>query len=382
MIKKTKFICILIYFIFLKSLCSYEIIRDPIFENYFSEISKELKLNHISVYLINNKTANAFVISNNVYFTTGLLDIINNEDTIKAIFLHEYGHIINNHLQSKKIQSQLASNKTAFYNLFSIGLAALTNNSNIAIGTSITLNTSLIKEISKYSVNHEIEADNFMIQQIKINEINTLELIDFLNITTNQSNNYFKTHPNSQDRINNLKELNYKKKNNSKKFEWIKSKYSKNSDDQSFNIFFENLEKGIFNQDEKLNNISKELIKYEGFKKGIFINNWDNEFKNLMTINNSPYLKIEYINYILDNNLNNNYSIVEDLKFDKSIMSEYYYYFVYGKYYDKMKMFDLSNFYFCQFYKTINSKNKSDFFCEKYDTKNIPTLDKAYALFK
>ena len=38
LIKKTKLICILIYFIFLKSLCSYEIIRDPIFENYFSEI--------------------------------------------------------------------------------------------------------------------------------------------------------------------------------------------------------------------------------------------------------------------------------------------------------------------------------------------------------
>ena len=73
---------------------------------------------------------------------------------------------------------------------------------------------------------------------------------------------------------------------------------------------------------------------------------------------------------------------MEDLKFDKSIMSEYYYYFVYGKYYDKVNMSDLSNFYFCQFYKTINSKNKSDFFCEKYDTKNIPTLDKAYALFK
>ena len=48
----------------------------------------------------------------------------------------------------------------------------------------------------------------------------------------------------------------------------------------------------------------------------------------------------------------------------------------------KLIIINLSNFYFCQFYKTINSKNKADFFCKKYDIKDIPTLDKSYALFK
>ena len=76
-----------------------------------------------------------------------------------------------------------------------------------------------------------------MIDQIKKNKINTLELISFLNKLSETSNNYFKTHPNNEDRINNLKELNYKKSNNSKKFEWIKSKYSNNSNNQSFNNF-------------------------------------------------------------------------------------------------------------------------------------------------
>ena len=63
-------------------------------------LSKELNLNKIDVYLIKNKSANAFVINNNIYFTTGLLELINNEDTLKAIYLHEYGHIIKNHFQS------------------------------------------------------------------------------------------------------------------------------------------------------------------------------------------------------------------------------------------------------------------------------------------
>ena len=94
----------------------------------------------------------------------------------------------------------------------------LTGNANIGIGTSITLNSSLINEISKHSINFEIEADNFMIDQIKKNKINTSELISFLK-KSKPNNNYFRTHPNNEDRINNLKELNFKKSNNSKKFE-------------------------------------------------------------------------------------------------------------------------------------------------------------------
>ena len=92
--------------------------------------------------------------------------------------------------------------------------------------------------------------------------------------------------------------------------------------------------------------------------------------------------KIEYINYLLDNNIEYKYYIIEDFKFDKNVMKEYFYNYIYGKYYDKINNKDLSNFYFCQFYRTINSFNKASFYCEKYDIKDIPTLDKSYALFK
>ena len=379
---KFKSFYIIPFILIFNNLYSYEIIRDPIFENYFNNMGIELKLNKINVYLIKDTSANAFVIKDNIYFTTGLLEVINDEDTLKAIYLHEYGHIIKNHFESKKIKYQQYSNKSNLYGLFSLGLAALTTNANLAIGASITLNSNIINDISKHSVNFEIEADNFMIEQIKINKINTHELISFLDKLEQSKNNYFRTHPNNQDRINNLRDLNFKKSNNSKKFEWIKSKYTKNSSNQSFNNFFKNLEKGIFNKEEGLNEINEHIIQYEVFKKGIFINDWDNGFQELLFINNNAFLKIEYINYLLDNNLNHKYNIIENLKFDKTIMSEYFYYFIYGKYYKKVNNRNLSNFYFCQFYKIINYKNKADFFCGKYDIKNIPTLDKSYALFK
>ena len=63
-------------------------------------------------------------------------------------------------------------------------------------------------------------------------------------------------------------------------------------------------------------------------------------------------------------------------------MSEYFYYYLYGKYYNDINNENLSNFYFCQFYNAINSKNKADFYCDKYDINYIPALDKTYAIFK
>ena len=83
--------------------------------------------------------------------------------------------------KSKKIYIQQSNNKSEFYNLFSVGLAVLSGNANIGIGSSLTLNTNLVKEISKHSISFEIEADNFMINQINKNKINTSELVSFFN---------------------------------------------------------------------------------------------------------------------------------------------------------------------------------------------------------
>ena len=379
---KFKFVFILHFLFIINNIYGYEIVRDPIFENYFSEVSEDLKLNKKNVFLVKNNSANAFVIEDNIYITTGLLKAINDEDTLKAIYLHEYAHVIKNHFESKKIRIEQSSHKIVIYNLFSLSMALLTSNAEIGIGASITLNSNVINDISKHSVDFEIEADNFMFNQIKKNKLSILELISFLNNSNKQINNYFRTHPNNQDRINNLKQLNFKRSNNSKKFEWLKSKYTNKSNINSFNTFFENLEKGIFNQEEEFNKINKEIIQYEAFKKGIIVNNWDNRFQDLLKINSNSFLKIEYINYLLDNNLNNKFYVIEDLKFDKNIMKEYFYYYIYGKYYKKINDINLSDFYFCQFYKVINLKNKADFFCEKYDIKDIPILDKSYALFK
>ena len=382
MIKKIKLL-ILLFFLFNFSYThSYEIIRDPIFENYFNKVSNELDLKQIDTYLVKNNNANAFVLNNNIYFTTSLLKLIKNEDTLKAIFLHEYAHVINNHFQTKKIKIKQTNSNSNILNLFAVGLAVITGSSNIGLGTSITLNNNLVNDISKHSINFEIEADNFMINQIKENNIDTSELITFLNEMENVNISYFKTHPSAIDRINNLKYIKNSFNNNSFEFDWIKAKYSKDSKNKLFNQFFINLEKGIYNKNEKLKGINYSLVQYEAYKNGFIIDDWSDNFKSIMLSNDNSFLKIEYINYLLDNDIIENYNFIEEIKYNKNIVKEYFYNYIYGKYYNKIDNNNLSNFYFCQFYQLINEINKADFFCKKYDIKDIPVLDKSNAIFK
>jgi len=54
-------------------------------------------------------------------------------------------------------------------------------------------------------------------------------------------------------------------------------------------------------------------------KQFIDFGGWSLLQKAFERINNNSYLKIEFINYLLDNNLDNQYYIIDDLKFDKDI---------------------------------------------------------------
>jgi hypothetical protein len=53
-----------------------------------------------------------------------------------------------------------------------------------------------------------------------------------------------------------------------------------------------------------------------------------------------------------------------------------------GKFYNVLEKYDLSNFYFCQFFNLSRSIDKSNFYCNNYDINNIPKTDMSYALFK
>ena len=262
----------------------------------------------------------------------------------------------------------------------SIGLAVLSGDPSIGIASSLAINQQLLSDLSYNSIKFEIQADDFMISKIKENSLNTKGLINFIDDFPENQNAYFATHPRNKDRINILKSLSRDDKViNSPEFNWIKAKYGNNSEINDFNKFFINLEKGIVSQiNEK--SIPKAFLNYEMFKKGISRSKNEKIFQEMYTLIDNSFLKIEYFNYIIDNQLSDLYQIIEKNKENKEIQKEYYFHYIYGKYYNNRDDLNLSNFYLCQFFKNTNQSQKIDYYCNNYDKNKISDLDNSYAL--
>ena len=359
-----------------------EIVRDPIFENYFS-FAEDSNTSVNNVFLINSNEPNAFVYSNKIFFTTELIKLIEDEDALKAIYFHELGHIKNNHFESKKIKLDNDKSLRKLNNLFSIGLAIISKNPNLGVASSLTLDKNLINDLSKHSIRHEIQADEYMINKIRDFDLNTSGLINFFKYLPDQKNYYFQSHPRPEQRINMLnKYSNNDKNSNSITFEWIKAKYSNNSQIKEFNDFFSNLEKGIIKNLLLEDLIDKSIIEYELYKKGFLSDQSEQIYLNLMKINDNSYIKIEFYNTVIDSNLDSYFSLIEKDKNNSYLQEEYFYFWLIGKFYNTLKKNNLSNYYFCQFYQLSRSIDKSNYYCNNYDINNIPETDISYALFK
>ena len=143
-------------------------------------------------------------------------------------------------------------------------MGILVQNADLIIASMLTLDKNLVNDLSRHSIRDEIQADDFMLNKIEKNNLNTNGLINFFKTLPNQKNHYFQSHPQASERINLLKKYSNNNKNkNSNTFEWIKAKYSMNSEIEEFNKFFLDLEMGI-NSEYKLSNmIEDSVIKYE-----------------------------------------------------------------------------------------------------------------------
>ena len=376
-----KLITILSFLILPITTLSYEIIRDPITENYLSNILNEDNIENIKINIIKDQDSNAFVINKQIFVHSGLFDDLNTEDSLKSILFHELGHLYNNHYESKYESVLGSQNNASINNIVSLGLAVFSGNPSLGIASSISLNQNLINQLSKNSIKMEIEADNFMFKKINKYKLGTIDLISFLNLKKINDKQFNSSHPSSNDRIIQLEAFSKYENLNSQEFEWIKSKYSKKSQNISFNNFFINLENGISN----IKDIDTDfhlLAKYETYKMGIPINDPLVLYEELIKYNYNSYLLLEYLNLIIDNDIENKFNLIEESKKNKTLRDELFFNYIYGKYYNKINNYDLANFYFCQFYQLIKLNDKIEYYCKNYNEQNISQIDLSYALFK
>ena len=376
-----KFIIIFSFLFFPINSFSYEIIRDPITENYLSNILNDDSNEDIRIFIIKDPDPNAFVINKNIYVHSGLFEKLNSEDSLKSILFHELGHLTNNHYESKYESILSAKNNSSINNIISLGLVVFTGNPNLGIASSLSLNQNLIDQLSKNSIKMEIEADSFMLKKIEKYKLSTNDLISFLNLEQSNEREFNRSHPSSNDRIIQLEKFSDNDYLNSKEFEWIKSKYSKTSKNTTYNNFYIDLEKGLSNFQDIEEDLQL-LAKYETYKMGIPINNRLGIYEELIKFNENSYLLLEYINLIIDNDLNDKFNFIEESKQNKLLRDELYFNYIYGKYYNKINNLNLANFYFCQFYQLIKLNDKVDYYCKNYNIQSISQIDLSYAIFK
>ena len=224
-----KFIA-LILFIFCSNYAysaqKFQIIRDAEIELFLHKIIKstigENNSRNFHPRLVLNSAYNAFVTSSNkIYINTGLINKSNSLSEIQAVLAHEIGHLALNHYNSRLVNSKNLSNYSKLATFAGIALSAQGKlNANSAVGLMIGSNDLATKSLLQFSRIQEKQADKFALDHLVKNKISLIGLekllIKLADEELNNSNtpkNYYRSHPFSKQRLEQVKKykLQYQK---------------------------------------------------------------------------------------------------------------------------------------------------------------------------
>ena len=191
-----------------------------------SEDSKNFSIKPL---IVIDTSMNAFVTGNNyIYIHTGLLENLDSFEELEGIIAHEIGHLKLGHVESRKI----LTNKNS--SLVNIGIFALLGaslaGSNSNINGSILLGSDFFyKKQFKYNRTQELEADIFSIKALNKLKKSSIGLNNFFkkieerNKLFSNRNNYYASHPNSENRLEIINNLAQFKDNNLNKVVYYKN---------------------------------------------------------------------------------------------------------------------------------------------------------------
>ncbi|WND02284.1 M48 family metalloprotease [Temperatibacter marinus] len=180
-------------------------IGTPIFQ------AARLTPENINIYLVNDKSINAFVTGGqNIFFHSGLLMRMDNVDELFGVMAHETGHISGGH----SVRTREAFGKASGYSIASmvLGVAAiLAGSADAGIAAMMAGQQMTMGSMLTYSRNQEATTDQAGASYLEKNNISGKGLITFFKKLQEQEfiysanrNPYMRTHPLTQDRISRL----------------------------------------------------------------------------------------------------------------------------------------------------------------------------------
>ncbi len=223
-------IILLIFFIFLSNYGftaqKIQIVRDAEIEFFLHKLInltiKNKKKYNFHPRLVLNDQYNAFVTgSNKIYINTGLIYKAKDLSEIQAILAHEIGHLILNHHSTRLINAKNQSNFSKFATLAGLALSAEGKlDTNSTLGLIVGSSDLAKKSLLQFSRIQEQQADKFALDQMIKNKIslNGLEML-LSNLSSEELNNtnslsyYYRSHPFSKNRLEQLKRYKIKYQN-------------------------------------------------------------------------------------------------------------------------------------------------------------------------
>ena len=187
--------------------------------------------------LISNNEYNAFVTgSNKIFINTGLINKSKSINEIQGVLAHEIGHLILNHSSSRSINTSNLSKYSKFATIAGIALSAGGKlDSNSALGLILGSQDIAIKSAFQFSRIQEQQADKYALDTFRKKKISLTGLENLLlrlsqrEVSTNNSvERYYRSHPFSKERLEQLKKY--------KSSTYISNKKNENIYINNFNI--------------------------------------------------------------------------------------------------------------------------------------------------
>ncbi len=170
---------------------------------------------NVDIYLVNDQSLNAFVTrGQNIFFHTGLINESENPNQLKGVIAHEVGHIAGGHIVRSDYGQRSAY--AAALIAAGIGLAAILAGEGAAGGLILAGAPQQYGalEALAYSRVNEASADQYAAQYLEQTQQSSEGLIGFFEkfryqevLSQARRFPYFRGHPLSSDRIDNLREV-------------------------------------------------------------------------------------------------------------------------------------------------------------------------------
>jgi len=272
MCKKTRYFFINSFylFIFLSTISPLKseaagtsLIRDAEIEDFLYDITRpifkaaNLNPNNIKIYIVNDKSLNAFVAGGqNVFINTGLIVKYSNPDVLIGVLAHETGHIASGHLARSSEDMSNAGN--AMLISYIAGIAAAVT-SHPDVGMAMIMGGSQVAERTalKFTRYQEEAADLLALKYLHATHNSAdglLKILEFFESEESeyksQIDEYALTHPVSRKRINFIKSN--------------KESLTKNFSKHSNKVLKKKLERIIAKLNGFLDNPDQTLTTYQG----------------------------------------------------------------------------------------------------------------------